>query len=108
MRGSLVMATQVVKNPDVPIHVYDLCEVAMPDGPGFYYNIPLDADTGEYVPPDRDLEPVLVGPYGDAYAARDAAIAFVNEVVDGLNAETANFDFVDENDLAAMQVKGTA
>src|SRR4051812_48927079 len=104
MRPPIVIDTKVVKDPDVPIHVYDLSEVAIPSGPGFYYNIPLDADTGEYVPPDYDLEPVLVGPFPDAYTARDAAIAFVDDVVDGLNAEAANFDFVDENDLAMMQV----
>jgi len=92
---------------DVPVHVYDLCEVPMPDGPGFYYNIPLDADTGEYVPPGRD-EPVYVGPFETAYLARDAAFAFVNDIVRGLNAEEANFDFVTEADLANMQTEGTA
>jgi hypothetical protein len=104
----VVIDTRVIANPDVPIHVYDLSEVAMPEGPGFYYTIPLDADTGEYVPPGHDVETVLIGPYADAYAARDAGREFVEDVVRGLDAEEANFAFVDEYDLELMQARGTA
>lgn len=63
----------------VPCDLYDLTSQPLPGlAPGFYYNIPLDPETGKV---SRNNEVVLAGPYDDREAAVAAANAFLLDAI---------------------------